>query len=100
MRFQVGVQVAVEGVGRLWTQVGVDAADGQVHPGQAPGGGVGFLPIDGNVAVCQSSPVNAPPLLGNTAPGIFGNDAPPFEWMQVGKVPMKSALLKYSFCSF
>jgi LuxR family maltose regulon positive regulatory protein len=49
---------------------------------------------------CQSSPVNAPPLLGNTAPGIFGNDAPPFEWMQVGKVPMKSALLKYSFCSF
>jgi hypothetical protein len=47
---QVGVLVAGEGVGGLAAQVEVDAADGQVHRRQAPGGGVGFLPVDGHVA--------------------------------------------------
>ena len=47
---QVGVLVLDEGVGRFAAQVEVDAANGQVHRGQAPGGGVGFLAVDGHVA--------------------------------------------------
>jgi hypothetical protein len=35
---------------RLAAQVEVDAADGQVHRRQAPGGGVGLLAEDGHVA--------------------------------------------------
>ena len=44
---QVGVQVAVEAVGVLRAQVAVDAADGQVHLGQPPGGVVRLLAVDG-----------------------------------------------------
>ncbi len=40
--------VVVEAVAVL--DVGVDAADGQVHLGQAPGGGVGFLAENRDVA--------------------------------------------------
>ena len=47
---QVGELVAGEGVGGFATQVEVDAADGQVHRRQAPGGGVGLLAEDGHVA--------------------------------------------------
>jgi hypothetical protein len=47
---QVGVFVVAEGVGRFAAEVEVDATDGHVHGGQAPGGGVGFLAIDGDVA--------------------------------------------------
>ena len=47
---QVRVLVAVEGIGRLLAQVAVHAADGQVHRHQPPGGRVGLLPVDGDVA--------------------------------------------------
>ena len=47
---QVGVQVAAEGVGVFGAEVGFDAADGQVHHGQAARGGVAFLAVDGDVA--------------------------------------------------
>ena len=40
--------VVVEGV--AVAEVGVDAADGQVHLGQPPGGVVGLLAVDGDVA--------------------------------------------------
>lgn len=46
---QVGVFVVAEGVGRFAAEVEVDAADGHIHGGQAPGGGVGFLAVDGDV---------------------------------------------------
>ena len=47
---QIGVPVVAEAVGRFFAEVEVDAADGHVHGGQAPGGGVGFLAVDGDVA--------------------------------------------------
>ena len=46
---QVRVQVAQEGVRGLGAEVGLDAADGEVHVRQAPGGGVGLLAEDGDV---------------------------------------------------
>jgi hypothetical protein len=47
---QVGVQVAAEGVGLLGAEVGFDAAQGEVHHGQAAGGGVALLAVDADVA--------------------------------------------------
>jgi len=47
---EVLVQVIVEGVGVVGAEVGVDATDGQVHFGQPPGGGIGLLAVDGDVA--------------------------------------------------
>jgi hypothetical protein len=49
---------------------------------------------------CQSSPVNTPPIRGNTAPVIRGNDAPPTERMLIGKVLVWGVMLKNSFSSF
>ena len=48
---------------------------------------------------CQSSPENAPPIRGNTAPAIRGHDVPPRERMQVGKVRVFEAMLKPSVSS-
>jgi hypothetical protein len=59
---QVRVLVAGEGVGGLFAQVEVDAADGEVHRRQPPGGGVGFLPVDGHVA--QLAPVGLDEFFG------------------------------------
>ena len=50
---EVRVQVAVEAVGVLLAEVGVDAADGEVHLRQPPGGVVGFLAVDADVADCR-----------------------------------------------
>ena len=47
---EVGMQVAAEAVGVAWAEVGVNAANGEVHPRQFPGGEVGFLPVNGDVA--------------------------------------------------
>ncbi len=47
---EVFMQVAAEGVGLLRAEVGLDAANGEVHDGQAAGGGVAFLAVDGDVA--------------------------------------------------
>ena len=47
---EVRVQVVVEGVGVARSEVGLDAADGEVHLRQAPGGGVGLLAVDADVA--------------------------------------------------
>jgi hypothetical protein len=47
---QVSVLVFGEGVAWLAAQVEVDTANGQVHGGQAPSGGVGLLPVDGHIA--------------------------------------------------
>lgn len=44
------MQFAEERVGGLGAEVGFDRVNGQVHVGQAPGGGVGFLAVDGDVA--------------------------------------------------
>jgi len=41
------VAVVQEGISQF--QLGVDAADCQVHACQAQGGGVGLLPVDGKV---------------------------------------------------
>jgi hypothetical protein len=48
---EVGVQVAQEGVGGLRAEVGLDAADGEVHVRQPPGGRVGLLAEDGDVGL-------------------------------------------------
>src|SRR5699024_4232093 len=42
---QGGVEVVQEGVGGVLAQVRLDAADGKVHLGQLPGGGVGVLAV-------------------------------------------------------
>ena len=44
------MQVAAEGVGLLGAEVGLDAAQGEVHHGQAAGGGVALLAVDADVA--------------------------------------------------
>lgn len=48
---EVFVQVRVEAVGLLGAEVGINAADGEVHLGEAPGGEVGLLAVDGD-ALC------------------------------------------------
>ena len=53
VRFQVREGVGVEAV--ALSDVGPDPADGQVHVGQAPGGVVGLLAVDADVA--QAAPV-------------------------------------------
>ena len=44
------MQVVVEGVGVVRAEVGLDAADGEVHLAQPPGRVVRLLPVDGDVA--------------------------------------------------
>src|SRR5665647_1973520 len=51
---EVLVLVGVEGVGVVRPQVALEAADGEVHLGQAPGGGVALLPVDGDVALAAA----------------------------------------------
>src|SRR5438034_9578196 len=41
---------APEGVGLLFAEIGFDAADGEVHHGEAAGGGVALLTVDADVA--------------------------------------------------
>ena len=50
IRPQIRMHVAAEGVGMFWPEVGLDAADRQVHHRQAAGGGVALLAIDRNIA--------------------------------------------------
>ena len=50
VRLQVRVQVAMEGVGVLLAEVALNAANGQIHLGQPPGGVVRFLAVDADVA--------------------------------------------------
>ena len=47
---EVGMQVAAEGVGVLGAEVGLDAAQGEIHHGEAAGGGVALLAVDADVA--------------------------------------------------
>jgi hypothetical protein len=47
---QVGMQVAAEAVGVLGTEVGLDAAQREVHHGEAAGSGVALLAVDADVA--------------------------------------------------
>ena len=47
---QITVLVAHEGMGRVLTQIEVHTTDSQAHRGNAPGGRVGLLAIDGYVA--------------------------------------------------
>ena len=44
------MEVAPEGVGVLGAEVGLDAAQGEVHDGEAAGGGVALLSVDADVA--------------------------------------------------
>src|SRR5207245_242744 len=47
---EILVQVAMEAVGGFVAEVAFDAANGEVHFGQAPGGGIAFLAEDAEVA--------------------------------------------------
>ena len=47
---QIGMEIAPEGVGLLFAEIGFDAADGEVHHGEAAGGGVALLTVDADVA--------------------------------------------------
>src|SRR4051794_11779754 len=66
---EVFVEVAVEGVCVLRAEVGINASDGEVHPGEAPGSGVGLLAVHADIA--DASIVMAHELLGlhKHAPG-------------------------------
>jgi hypothetical protein len=44
------MQVFVKGVRRFRPQVGLNAANGEIHEGQLPGVGVGFFPVHTDVA--------------------------------------------------
>src|SRR5438552_8021378 len=44
------MEIAPEGVGLLFAQIGFDAADGKVHHGKAARGGVALLTVDADVA--------------------------------------------------
>jgi hypothetical protein len=44
------VHVIAEGIGMVRAEIGLNAAQGKVHLGQLPGGGVGFLAVNGKVA--------------------------------------------------
>ena len=48
VRLELGVAVIEEGIGVVLAQVGLNAADGQVHLRHLPGGGVGVLAEYGN----------------------------------------------------
>ena len=47
---EVGMLDVAEGVGVFLADVGLDAADGQIHDGEAARGGVALLAVDGDVA--------------------------------------------------
>ena len=47
---EVGVERSAEGVGVLGSEVGLDAPEGEVHDGEAAGGGVALLAVDADVA--------------------------------------------------
>src|SRR5438552_7062652 len=44
------MEIAPEGVGLLFAEIGFDAADGEVHHGEAARGGVALLTVDADVA--------------------------------------------------
>ncbi len=44
------MEVAAESVGVLGAEVGLDAAQGEVHHSEAAGGGVALLAVDADVA--------------------------------------------------
>src|SRR2546430_10792849 len=44
------MEIAAEGVGVLFAEIGFDAADGEVHHGEAARGGVALLTVDADVA--------------------------------------------------
>ena len=82
--FEVGMAVVVKAV--AVGDLALDATNGQVHPGQSPGGVVGFLAVDGDVgpglsAVAVAAGVSTDELhrlhehAGGTAAGIV--DAAP-----------------------
>jgi len=72
------VLIAGEGIGGFGAEVGLDAVDGEVHLCHLPGIGVGFLPVDGDIA--DAPAVGFHELLGldehaaGTAAGV--KDAP------------------------
>src|SRR5438132_6966625 len=47
---EIGMEIAPESVGLLFAEIGFDAADGEVHHGEAAGGGVALLSVDADVA--------------------------------------------------
>src|SRR5436190_15875806 len=44
------MEIAPEGVGLLFAEIGFDAADGEVHHGEAARGGVALLAVNADVA--------------------------------------------------
>src|SRR2546430_9094286 len=47
---EIGMEIAPEGVGLLFAEIGFDAADGEIHHGEAARGGVALLTVDADVA--------------------------------------------------
>ena len=47
---QIGMEIAPECVGLLFAEICFDAADGEVHHGEAARGGVAFLTVDADIA--------------------------------------------------
>ena len=44
------MEIAVKSVGVLRAEIRVDAADCQIHLGHPPSSGIGFLPVDRDIA--------------------------------------------------
>ena len=47
---QIGIEITPEGVGVFGAEVGFDAAQGEIHDGEAAGGGVALLAVDADIA--------------------------------------------------
>ena len=47
---EIGMEIAPEGVGLVFAEIGFDTADGEVHHGEAARGGVALLAVDADVA--------------------------------------------------
>jgi hypothetical protein len=50
VRPQIGMQVFVKGVCGFHPQIGLNPTNGEIHEGQLPCVGVGFFPVDADVA--------------------------------------------------
>src|ERR1017187_8515901 len=79
---EVGMQIRPEAVGVAWAEIGLNAANGEVHPRQFPSVVVRFLSINGDVAMlppCSSTNfsdcTNMPPepLHGSNTRLLYGS---------------------------
>src|SRR5262249_48957086 len=90
---EVGVEVTKEAIRGLGPEIGVDSPDGEIHAGQAPGGGVGLLAVDGEIlsaaAVLLDEAIGGDEHAARAAAGV---ENPAAEGLQHGNQELDDAL--------